>query len=134
MPIMRASGALLYNQPKAELLWASTREVLNLFQAEEAGCAIITVPHDILAKAAKMIGLDLAGVSLDTVKMFLADSTLRASSSENPHLPWRQTRAASQVGLFCLSPLRPTREHPFRQLRRFYHQQPEPYRWLSPTR
>jgi len=75
MPIMRAGGALLYNQPKAELLWASTREVLNLFQAEEAGCAIITVPHDILAKAAKMIGLGLADVSLDTVKMFLKDST-----------------------------------------------------------
>jgi transaldolase len=75
MPIMRASGALLYAQPKAELLWASTREVLNLFQAEEAGCAIITVPHDILAKAAKMIGLGLADVSLDTVKMFVKDST-----------------------------------------------------------
>jgi transaldolase len=75
MPIMRASGALLYGQPKAELLWASTREVLNLFQAEEAGCAIITVPHDILAKAAKMIGLGLADVSLDTVKMFVKDST-----------------------------------------------------------
>jgi transaldolase len=75
MPIMRASGALLEGQPKAELLWASTREVLNLFQAEEAGCAIITVPHDILAKAAKMIGLELAAVSLDTVKMFVKDST-----------------------------------------------------------
>jgi transaldolase len=75
MPIMRASGALLEGQPKAELLWASTREVLNLFQAEEAGCAIITVPHDILAKAAKMLGLSLADVSLDTVKTFLKDST-----------------------------------------------------------
>ncbi len=75
MPIMRASGALLTELPKAELLWASTREVLNLFQADEAGCAIITVPHDILAKAAKMIGLDLTAVSLDTVKMFVADST-----------------------------------------------------------
>ena len=75
MPIMRASGALLEGQPKAELLWASTREVLNLFQAEESGCAIITVPHDILAKAAKMIGLGLADVSLDTVKMFVKDST-----------------------------------------------------------
>jgi transaldolase len=75
MPIMRACGAILEGQPKAELLWASTREVLNLFQAEEAGCAIITVPHDILAKAAKMVGLDLAAVSLDTVKMFLKDST-----------------------------------------------------------
>ena len=75
MPIMRASGALLEGQPKAELLWASTREVLNLFQAAECGCAIITVPHDILAKAAKMIGLGLADVSLDTVKMFVKDST-----------------------------------------------------------
>ena len=75
MPIMRASGALLEGQPKAELLWASTREVLNLFQAEESVCAIITVPHDILAKAAKMIGLGLADVSLDTVKMFVKDST-----------------------------------------------------------
>jgi transaldolase len=75
MPIMRASGALLEGHPKAELLWASTREVLNLFQAAEAGCAIITVPHDILGKAAKMLGLELAAVSLDTVKMFLKDST-----------------------------------------------------------
>jgi transaldolase len=74
MPIMRASGALLTELPKAELLWASTREVLNLFQAEESGCAIITVPHDILAKAAKMIGFDLTALSLDTVKMFVADS------------------------------------------------------------
>jgi len=74
MPIMRASGALLEGQPKAELLWASTREVLNLFQAEECGCAIITVPHDILAKAAKMLGLGLAEVSLDTVKMFAKDA------------------------------------------------------------
>jgi transaldolase len=75
MPLMRACVPLLDTQPKAELLWASTREVLNLFQAEECGCAIITVPHDILAKAAKMIGLSLAAVSLDTVKMFLKDST-----------------------------------------------------------
>jgi transaldolase len=75
MPLMRACVPLLDGQPKAELLWASTREVLNLFQAAECGCAIITVPHDILAKAAKMVGLDLAAVSLDTVKMFVKDST-----------------------------------------------------------
>jgi transaldolase len=74
MPIMRACGALLYNQPKAELLWASTREVLNIFQAEECGCAIITVPHDILAKAAKMYGMDLTELSLDTVKGFSKDA------------------------------------------------------------
>ena len=59
---------------KAELLWASTREVLNIFQAEEAGCAIITVPHDILGKAAKMLGTDLTELSLDTVKTFAKDA------------------------------------------------------------
>ena len=68
MPIMRACGALLEGHDKAELLWASTREVLNIFQAQDCGCAIITVPHDILAKAAKMLGLDLTELSLDTVK------------------------------------------------------------------
>jgi transaldolase len=73
-PLMRASGALLENHPKAELLWASTREVLNIFQAEECGCAIITVPHDILAKASKMLGMDLTALSLDTVKTFAKDA------------------------------------------------------------
>jgi len=75
MPIVRACVPLLAGQPKAELLWASTREVLNIFQAQEAGCKIITVPHDIIAKAAKMLGMDLTELSLDTVKGFLKDST-----------------------------------------------------------
>ena len=74
MPMMRACGALLRGHDKAELLWASTREVLNILQAEEAGCAIITVPHDILAKAVKMLGLDLTELSLDTVKTFAKDA------------------------------------------------------------
>ena len=74
MPMVRACSALLHAQPKAELLWASTREVLNIFQAQEAGCAIITVPHDILAKAAKMFGQDLTELSLDTVKTFSKDA------------------------------------------------------------
>jgi transaldolase len=74
MPIMRASGALLESQPKAELLWASVREVLNIIQAEESGCKIVTVPHDILAKAGKMLGNDLTALSLDTVKMFAKDA------------------------------------------------------------
>ena len=73
-PLMRASGALLHNQPKAELLWASVREVLNIFQADTCGCKIVTVPHDILSKAIKMTGLDLAALSLDTVKMFATDA------------------------------------------------------------
>ena len=74
MPLLRAAGALLAGQPKAELLWASCREVLNIFQAEECGCAIVTVPHDILAKAAKLYGHDLTALSLDTVKMFARDA------------------------------------------------------------
>ncbi len=74
VPMIRACGALLTELPKAELLWASTREVLNLFQAQDAGCAIITVPHDILAKAAKMYGQDLTELSLDTVKLFSKDA------------------------------------------------------------
>ncbi len=73
-PLMRASLALLHNQPKAELLWASVREVLNLFQADACGCHIVTVPHDILTKAIKMAGTDLAALSLDTVKMFASDA------------------------------------------------------------
>lgn len=73
-PLMRASLALLQSQPKAELLWASVREVLNIFQAEECGCAIVTVPHDILAKALKLVGTDLTALSLDTVKQFDQDA------------------------------------------------------------
>lgn len=72
--LMRASGALLEDQPRAELLWASTREVLNIFQAAECGCKIITVPHDILVKAVKLVGFDLTALSLDTVKMFAKDA------------------------------------------------------------
>src|SRR5712691_1104348 len=73
-PLMRACGCLLENQPKAELLWASVREVLNIFQAEACGCRIVTVPHDILKKAMDMVGLELADLSLDTVKMFARDA------------------------------------------------------------
>jgi len=74
MPIMRAAKALLENQPKAELLWASVREALNILQAEQSGCDIVTVPHDILNKASKMFGVDHAALSLDTVKMFARDA------------------------------------------------------------
>lgn len=74
MPIMRESRVLLKDQPKAELLWASVREVFNIIQAEQSGCQIVTVTHDILAKASKMLGTDLAALSLDTVKMFANDA------------------------------------------------------------
>jgi transaldolase len=74
MPIMAACLTHLKGHDKSELLWASTREVLNIFQAQDCGCAIITVPHDILAKAAKMLGMDLTELSLDTVKTFAKDA------------------------------------------------------------
>jgi transaldolase len=75
MPIMRAARTILADQPKAELLWASVREVLNILQAEQSGCDIVTVQHDILAKAAKMLGMDLTALSLETVRMFATDAT-----------------------------------------------------------
>jgi transaldolase len=74
MPQMRESKKLLAGLPQAELLWASVREVLNIFQADGCGCDIVTVPHDILAKAMKMTGMNLKELSLDTVKMFAVDA------------------------------------------------------------
>ena len=73
-PLMLAALALLENQPQAELLWASVREVLNLWQADACGSHIVTVPHDILGKVLKLGGMDLGDLSLDTVKMFAADA------------------------------------------------------------
>ena len=72
--IMIESKKLLAGVPQAELLWASVREVLNIFQANDCGCHIVTVPHDILGKALKMSGMDLGELSLDTVKMFANDA------------------------------------------------------------
>jgi transaldolase len=74
VPLMSASKVLLEELPKAELLWASVREVLNLIQADHCGCDIVTVPHDILNKALKLVGMDLGALSLDTVKMFAQDA------------------------------------------------------------
>jgi transaldolase len=72
--IMTESKTILKNLPQAELLWASVREVLNIFQANDCGAHIVTVPHDILGKAIKMAGMDLGELSLDTVKMFANDA------------------------------------------------------------
>jgi len=74
IPMVLASAALLEHLPKAELLWASTREVYNIRQAQECGCKIITVPNDILVKYEKLIGTTADEVSLDTVRGFLKDS------------------------------------------------------------
>jgi transaldolase len=74
VPLMLECKKILTGMPKAELLWASVREVLNIFQANDCGCEIVTVPHDILNKALKLAGKDLKELSLDTVKMFAADA------------------------------------------------------------
>jgi len=73
-PVAMMAEALdiLSDHPAAQLLWASPRELLNLFQADAIGCHIITVTNDILKKLS-LIGKDLAGYSLDTVKMFFDD-------------------------------------------------------------
>ncbi|CAN5351138.1 transaldolase [soil metagenome] len=73
VPIMRRALELLAPNPLAELIWASPRELLNIFQADEIGCHVITVTHDILKKLS-LIGYDLDDYSLDTVKMFHADA------------------------------------------------------------
>jgi transaldolase len=74
VPHMVECKKILKGIPSAELLWASVREVLNIFQANDCGCEIVTVPHDILNKALKMAGMDLKELSLDTVKMFANDA------------------------------------------------------------
>ena len=74
VPMMQQCKTILAGLPQAELLWASVREILNIFQADDSGCDIVTVQHDILAKALKMAGMDLTALSLDTVKMFANDA------------------------------------------------------------
>ncbi len=73
VPLMAAAMELLALRPQAELIWASPRELLNIFQADEIGCHIITVTNDILKKLSQ-VGKDLDDYSLDTVKMFYNDA------------------------------------------------------------
>jgi transaldolase len=74
VPLMREAAQICAAKPKAELLWASPRELLNIFQADEVGCHIITVTSDILKKFVTMVGKPLDELSLDTVKMFYNDA------------------------------------------------------------
>lgn len=73
IPHMIECRDALKHLPKAELLWASPRELLNIFQANDMGCHIITVTNDVLAKLS-LVGKDLTDYSLDTVKMFRTDA------------------------------------------------------------
>ena len=73
VPLMAGAVALLGTAPGVELIWASPREVLNIVQADEVGCHVITVTHDLLAKL-DVLGRDLDQFSLDTVCMFRRDA------------------------------------------------------------
>ena len=73
IPLMKESLNVMKTNTKSELLWASSRELLNIFQAEEIGCHIITVTKEIISKL-KFVNYDLSEYSLDTVKGFYKDA------------------------------------------------------------
>lgn len=73
VPLMTEALKILHQRPKAELLWASPRELLNIFQADAIGCHIITATSDVLAKLS-LVGKDLEAYSLETVQMFRRDA------------------------------------------------------------
>jgi len=73
VPLMAEAVKLCAAAPNVELIWASPRELLNIFQADEIGCHVITVTNDILKKLST-VGKDLEEFSLDTVKMFRNDA------------------------------------------------------------
>ncbi|HEY7107102.1 MAG TPA: transaldolase [Acidimicrobiia bacterium] len=79
VPIMSEALRILEPHPNLELLWASPREILNVVQASEIGCPVITVTHELLKKL-DWIGRDLDDVSLDTVRMFHRDAQLSGYS------------------------------------------------------
>jgi transaldolase len=73
IPLMKEALQIMNEKPKAKLIWASPRELLNVIQANDIGCHIITATPDILKKL-ELIGKDLSEYSLDTVRMFRGDA------------------------------------------------------------
>jgi transaldolase len=73
IPIMARAVDIMVDAPRAELIWASPREVLNVVQADQIGCHVITMTHDLLAKLSNL-GKDLDQFSLETVQMFRRDA------------------------------------------------------------
>ena len=88
VPHMRACKEALASRPKAELLWASPRELLNIFQADAIGCDIITVTNDVIAKL-KLVGKDLNEYSRETVQMFYRDAVAAVYSIDTGTAPAR---------------------------------------------
>ncbi len=88
VPVMKSALELMAPEPNCHLVWASPRELLNIFQADEIGCHIITVTSDVLKKI-PLIGKDLHDYSLETVKMFHNDAAhsgykLEVTSGDRP--------------------------------------------------
>jgi transaldolase len=73
VPLMAEAVKIMKTKPKAELIWASPRELLNIFQADSIGCHIITATNDILKKLS-LVGKSLDEYSLETVEMFYRDA------------------------------------------------------------
>ena len=73
VPVMAEAVRILRPFPNQELIWASPRELLNIFQADQVGCHVITVTNDVLKKL-ELVGKDLDAYSLETVKMFYTDA------------------------------------------------------------
>ena len=97
VPLMQAAVATLSPYPNLELIWASPRELLNIFQADAIGCQIITVTHDILKKLS-LVGKDLDEYSLETVTMFYKDAQSAGYSIAVPetfYLPLAAIQAQS---------------------------------------
>lgn len=73
IPVVRDAVRLLGKHPNIEVIWASPREVLNVFHAESAGCHVITLTNDLIKKL-RLVGTDLSEYSLETVRMFHRDA------------------------------------------------------------
>jgi transaldolase len=94
IPIMAQAVELVRAHPKAKLIWASPRELLNIFQADSIGCHIITVTDDVLAKI-HMVGKDLDTLSLETVRMFRQDALKAGYTIQLPQPITTQERKKS---------------------------------------
>jgi transaldolase len=85
VPIMAEAAMILRAAPNAALIWASPRELLNIFQADATGCQIITATNDILKKL-DLIGKDLDEYSLATVRMFYSDAASAGFRLDEPSI------------------------------------------------
>ncbi|HTV14996.1 MAG TPA: transaldolase [Acidobacteriaceae bacterium] len=104
VPLMAEAKRILRVLPDVQLLWASPRELLNIFQANDAGCDIITVPPDILRKL-DLVGKDLAAYSRETVEMFHRDAQAAAFRIDTALMTPRGPRSVREDDLRCFGEL-----------------------------